>query len=58
MRLIRRLLFLAVIVGAVAALLRRFGLLGRGECTPACACSEGQTDCTCGHSTCLSPATA
>lgn len=58
MRLLRRLLFVAAIVGAIAALLRRFGILGKGECNPSCACSMGQQDCTCGHATCLSPAMA
>ncbi len=58
MRLLRRLLFVAAIVGAIAAVLRRFGILGKGECNPSCACSMGQQDCTCGHATCLSPATA
>ncbi len=58
MRLLRRLLFVAVIAGAVAAVLRRFGFIGKGECSPTCACSAGQQDCTCGHSTCLSPAAA
>ncbi len=58
MRLIRRLLFVAVIAGAIAAALRKFGILGKGECGPACACSMGQQECACGHPTCLSPATA
>lgn len=58
MRLLRRVLFVAVIVGAIAAGLRRFGILGEGECGPGCACSMGQQDCTCGHPTCLSPAVA
>lgn len=58
MRTLRRLLFVAAILGAVAAVLRRLGILGRGECTPSCACSTGQQECTCGHATCLSPATA
>lgn len=58
MRLLRRLLFVAALVGGVAALLRRFGILGKGECNPSCACSMGQQDCTCGHATCLSPAIA
>ena len=57
MRLLRRLLFVAAIAGGVAAVLRRLGVLGKGECTPKCACSAGQQDCTCGHATCLSPAT-
>ena len=58
MRLIRRLLFAAAIAGAVAAALRRFGIIGKGECSPACGCSMGQQDCACGHVTCLSPAAA
>ncbi len=57
MRLLRRLLFVAAIAGGVAAVLRRLGVLGKGECTPKCACSAGQQDCTCAHATCLSPAT-
>ena len=58
MRLLRRVLFVAVIAGAVAAVLRKFGVLGKSECTPSCSCSMGQQDCTCGHTTCLSPAAA
>lgn len=58
MRLLRRLFFVAVIAGAVAAALRRFGILGKSECSPACSCSMGQQDCACGHTTCLSPAAA
>ena len=56
MRFIRRLMFLALIVGAVAAVMRR--LRGGGECGPACECSNGARSCSCGHPTCLAPAQA
>lgn len=58
MRFIRRFVILAVIVGAGVKLLRSLGLLGGGECTTACDCSQGRLDCTCGHATCLAPGAA
>jgi hypothetical protein len=56
MRFIRRLMFLALIVGAITAVMRR--LRGGGECGPACECSNGASSCSCGHRTCLAPAQA
>lgn len=56
MRFIRRLMFLALVVGAVTTILRR--LRSGGECGPACDCSNGASACTCGHATCLAPAQA
>ena len=55
MRFIRRFFILALLAGIGVKLLRSVGLLGGGECTPACACSMGELDCTCGHATCLAP---
>ncbi|MEE8422421.1 MAG: hypothetical protein V3S31_06560 [Dehalococcoidia bacterium] len=56
MRFLRRLMFLALIAGAVTAAMRR--IRGAGECGPACDCSSGAAACTCGHATCLAPAEA
>jgi len=53
---LRRLVFVAVIIGAVVGLLQRIGLLGAGECTAGCDCSRGSTACHCDHKTCLAPA--
>ena len=53
---LRRLAFVAVAVGLVLGLLRRVGLIGRGECTTSCPCSTGVMACRCGHKTCLAPA--
>ena len=58
MKFVRRFVFLALIIGIVVKVLQRLGIVGGGECTPGCACSQGQTDCLCGHATCLAPATA
>lgn len=55
-RLIRRLAMLAVLAAVATMMLRRFGILGGGECGPACDCSLGAESCTCGHATCLAPA--
>jgi hypothetical protein len=57
-RALRRLVVLAVIAGLAIKVLRTFGILDGGECSPACACSQGEMECTCGHRTCLSPAVA
>jgi hypothetical protein len=56
MRFIRRLMFLALLAGAVTTVMRR--IRGGGECGPACDCSLGAGSCTCGHVTCLAPAQA
>lgn len=55
MRLLRRLVILAVVVGVVLRALRAAGLWTGGECGPGCACSQGDMSCTCGHKTCLAP---
>ena len=56
MRLLRRLMLMALLAGAAAAVVRR--LRGSGECGPGCDCSQGASACSCGHATCLAPATA
>ena len=58
MRLLRRFVILAVIVGLGLKALRSLGILKGGECSPACACSQGDMSCTCGHKTCLAPSAA
>lgn len=58
MKFLRRFVFLALIVGIVVKVLQRFGIVGGGECTPGCACSQGEMECVCGHATCLAPAVA
>lgn len=58
MKFLRRFVFLALIVGIVVKVLQRFGIVGGGECTPGCACSQGEMECDCGHATCLAPAVA
>ncbi|MCK9494737.1 MAG: hypothetical protein M0R75_04475 [Dehalococcoidia bacterium] len=58
MRFLRRFVILALVVGVVVKVLQKFGILGGGECTPGCACSQGATECYCGHATCLAPSAA
>lgn len=58
MRFIRRFVFLALVVGIAVKVLRSLGILGGGECTPACVCSQGEMECDCGHATCLAPSAA
>lgn len=55
-RLLRSLVFLGIAAGLTLGALRRFGVFNGGECSPACDCSRGESDCQCGHRTCLSPA--
>lgn len=55
-RMLRKLAFVAVALGMALGVLKRLGLLGMDECTPACDCSRGVTACDCGHKTCLAPA--
>ena len=56
MRFLPRLMLLALLAGAAAAVMRR--LTAGGECSVACACSGGGESCACGHPTCLAPAEA
>ena len=56
MRLLRRFIILAVIIGLGLKALQSLGILKGGECGPGCACSQGDMACTCGHKTCLAPA--
>jgi len=58
MSLLRRFVFLALIIGVAVKLLQKFGIVGGGECTPGCACSQGEMVCDCGHATCLAPSAA
>lgn len=58
MRLLRRLVILALILGVVVKGMQKLGLIGGGECSPACACSQGEMVCECGHATCLAPSAA
>ena len=58
MRVVRRFVILAVLVGIVVKVLRTLGIVGGGECTPACECSQGALDCDCAHATCLAPSAA
>ncbi len=54
--LMRGMVFVGIAVGLGLTLLRRTGLLNGGECSPGCGCSVGDQSCSCGHKTCLSPA--
>ncbi|MEX1021683.1 MAG: hypothetical protein WD058_00925 [Dehalococcoidia bacterium] len=56
MRVLRVFVIFAVLVGVVLKALQSLGVIGSGECSPGCECSQGQMDCTCGHRTCLAPA--
>lgn len=58
MRFIRRFVIFALLIGIVVKALQKFGIVGGGECTPGCACSQGEMECTCGHATCLAPSAA
>jgi len=58
MRFIRRFVIFALLIGIVAKALKSLGIVGGGECTPACACSKGEMECDCGHATCLAPTAA
>ena len=55
-RLLRRLMMLAILAGAAAAVMRM--VRGSAECGPNCDCSQGAATCYCGHDTCLAPAGA
>ena len=53
---LKRIAVVAMLLGAIFAVLRKLGLVGGEECTASCACSSGSTACHCGHKTCLAPA--
>jgi hypothetical protein len=55
-RYFRGFLALAVLLGFVLQLLRRYNLFTPGECGPHRDCSLGLDRCACHHPTCLSPA--
>lgn len=56
-KLLRGLVIAGIAVGLGLTVLKRSGLLTGGECGPGCDCSRGALNCTCGHRTCLTPAT-
>ncbi len=58
MRFIRRFVVFALLIGIVVKALQALGIVGGGECTPACPCSQGEMECDCGHATCLAPTAA
>lgn len=58
MRFIRRFVILALVLGVAVKLLRSLGIVGGGECTMTCSCSQGAMECDCGHATCLAPSAA